>query len=209
MEMDELREREAMLTTCANLARDTVSLALTVRHIPNGLVLVQDLHNMFNAAIILMLNQLYSVNLRSADTAGITEAIGLFEDEALTGNAYCIDCAEVLKDLYRLVNQLRPAIFEGVPIQSPPELQLAPGEHPLPSRAQLSAGLGPPAFPLPGRHISNANPSATMGGSLGQGPAPPTDLAQVSKAFERWESTHAMSLYTNGSCMVDMSGRVG
>lgn len=203
-EMDELREQEAMLTACTGIARNTVELAQTVRHGPNGLLLVQDLHNLFNAAIILTLNQMYSVNLMSSDTAGITEAIGLFEAEALTGNAYCVDCTEVLKDLRRLVLQLRPAIFEGVPIQSPSERQLAPGEGVLASHSPLGAGSGaemdldPPALPLPGRGVGDAHPGVTVGGS----PAPPADL--VSKAFERWEKTHAMSLYTNGSCMVDM-----
>jgi hypothetical protein len=131
----------------------------------------------------------------------------------LTGNAYCIDCAGVLQDLYTLVKQLRPTIFEDVPIPKPPELQLAPGEHLPAGGAQLGAASGlemdidPPAFPLHNRRVSNANPGAMVSGSPGQGPAPPTDLAQVSEAFQRWESTHAMSLYTNGSCMVDMSGR--
>lgn len=202
-EMDELREREAMLTMCTAIARNTVELAQTVRHRPNGLLLVQDLHNLFNAAIILTLNQMYSVNLMSSDTAGITEAIGLFEAEALTGNAYCVDCTEVLKDLRRLVLQLRPAIFEGVRIQSPPEPKLVPDEGVLASHSPLGAGSGaemdldPPALQH-GRGVSDAHPGVAVGGS----PAPPADL--VSKAFERWESTHAMSLYINGSCMVDM-----
>jgi hypothetical protein len=206
MEMDKLREREAILQTCAALARNTVSLALTVQRIPNGPVLVQDLHTAFNAAIILLLNLLYSVNLLSADTVRIDDAIMLFEDEALTGNAYCIDCAGVLRGLRKLVKQLRPTIFEN----EAPEPQRVPSEHLLAGRAQLGAGLGlemdidPPAFPLHGRRVSNG---ATVGGSRGQDPAPPIDLARVSEAFERWESTHAMSLYTNGGCMVDMSGR--
>ncbi len=79
-------------------------------------MLIQDLHHVFNAALILLLNQMYYVNVLTTDTARIAEAIRIFEKEArqerlphrLRGG---------LKNLHRLVNQLRPAIFEGTTIQ--------------------------------------------------------------------------------------------
>ncbi|KAK1835711.1 high-affinity nicotinic acid transporter [Podospora conica] len=122
------QEKEDMLEKCTDLARNTISLALTARDTSDGLVLVQDLHHLFNAALILMLNQMYYVNLQSTDTAHIAEAIKVFEREKLTGNAFCIECAGVLNGLHKLVHQLRPAIFEGSAIQGTPGLRLAPSK---------------------------------------------------------------------------------
>ena len=217
-ETDTEAERREMLKHCGELARQTISLALTVRDLPDRQVLVQDLHHTFNAACILMLNQLYNVNLWSGDTARIAEAINIFEREAMTGNAYCIDCAGVLKDLRKLVDQLRPAIFEGSGIQNAPELLLAPGEGILASLTQPGIGSGAemdvdqPAFPRHGHGLSNPSPGSTARGSPGQGSASPAleTLAKVSKTLERWETTEVTGLYRDGNYMVDsMVGRVG
>ena len=211
-------ERRDMLKHCGELARQTISLALTVRDLPDHQVLVQDLHHTFNAACILMLSQLYNVGMWSGDSARITQAISMFEKEAKTGNAYCIDCAGVLKDLRKLVDQLRPAIFDGFGIQNAPERLLAPGEGVLASLTQPGRGSGiemevdQPAFPRQSHGVTNPSPGSTNRGSLGQGSASPSleTLAKVSKTLERWETTDVAGLYGDGNYMVDsLVGRVG
>ncbi|WYZ41135.1 hypothetical protein EsH8_V_000030 [Colletotrichum jinshuiense] len=66
------------------------------------------LHYVFNAAIILMLEELLVPYLAPSDSAAdVNFAISVFQEEAKTGSNYAHDCATVLQDLGSLVQNLR------------------------------------------------------------------------------------------------------
>lgn len=65
------------------------------------------LHYIFNAAIILMLEELLVLPAAEPDDINVNFAIGVFEEEAKTESNYARDCATVLKDLQSIVQRLR------------------------------------------------------------------------------------------------------
>jgi hypothetical protein len=79
----------------------------------------------FNAAVIILLNQLAFVDPNSHDTADISLATSVFEQEAALGNNFGIDCARVLHELSSLVQALRDRpnpISQPVVPGSPPHM---------------------------------------------------------------------------------------
>ena len=77
------------------------------------------LHNVFNAAVVLLLHQLLVEAPDETDRSGISFVISAFENEAKTGNIYADDCMRVLLDLNMLVQKLRSQIFFGGQQQVP------------------------------------------------------------------------------------------
>jgi hypothetical protein len=76
------------------------------------------LHSVFNAAIILLLQELISTAVSAADIADVQFAIQVFEEESKTGSDYARDCGRVLLDLRSLVQRLRaqaPLLSAPVP----------------------------------------------------------------------------------------------
>ncbi len=101
------------IRACSDAARRNLRLGRLMRlHSPRQKLLLPDLHNIFNAAIILTMHQLVFVNLRTQDLDDIGWATDVFEGEAETGNEYAKDCSRVLRDLKYLVNQLRNPIHD-------------------------------------------------------------------------------------------------
>ncbi|KAL2264338.1 hypothetical protein VTK26DRAFT_6581 [Humicola hyalothermophila] len=98
---------------CSDAARCNLRLGrLTRLHSPRQKLLLPDLHNIFNAAIILTMHQMIFVNLRTQDLDDLGWATEVFESEAETGSEYAKDCALVLRDLKYLVHQLRNPIHD-------------------------------------------------------------------------------------------------
>lgn len=71
-------------------------------------LLSQDLHHLFNATIVLLLNQLLDDNLEAQDSLDISFVIGVFKEESNgERREYPKDCARVLEDLKALIQRLR------------------------------------------------------------------------------------------------------
>ena len=101
------------IRACSDAARRNLRLGRLMRlHSPRHKLLLPDLHNIFNAAIILTMHQIVFVNLRTQDQDDIGWAVDVFESEAETGSEYAKDCARVLRDLKYLVHQLRNPIHD-------------------------------------------------------------------------------------------------
>lgn len=101
------------IRVCSDAARCNLRLGRLLRlHSPRQKLLLPDLHNIFNAAVILTMHQMVFVNLRTQDLDDIGWATDAFEAEAETGSEYAKDCALVLRDLKYLVNQLRNPIHD-------------------------------------------------------------------------------------------------
>ncbi|KAF6802255.1 fungal specific transcription factor domain-containing protein [Colletotrichum sojae] len=102
------------ITACSEAARNNLRLARWLIDINNGRKLLQaSLHNVFNAAIILMLEELLRSSPQqpppspSAESDDVGFAITVFEEEANTGSNYARDCATVMQDLRSLIQRLR------------------------------------------------------------------------------------------------------
>jgi hypothetical protein len=101
------------LRACSDAARCNLRLGRLMRlHSPRQKLLLPDLHNIFNAAIVLTMHQIVFVNLRTQDLEDVGWASEVFEAEAETGNEYAKDCAGVLRDLKYLAQQLRNPIHD-------------------------------------------------------------------------------------------------
>ncbi|EFQ31395.1 fungal specific transcription factor domain-containing protein [Colletotrichum graminicola] len=99
------------ISTCSEAAHRNLYIARWLLSLTGGSskLLQAGLHYVFNAAIVLMLEDLLSPNLvlPSTESDDIKFAIGVFEEEAKTGSHYGHDCATVLQDLKSLVQRLR------------------------------------------------------------------------------------------------------
>ncbi|KAJ4288789.1 hypothetical protein N0V88_007325 [Collariella sp. IMI 366227] len=96
---------------CSDAARCNLRLGRLMRlRSPRQKLLLPDLHNIFNAAIVLTMHQIIFVNLRTQDVDDVVWATQVFEDEAGTGSEYGRDCALVLRDLTYIASQLRNPI---------------------------------------------------------------------------------------------------
>ncbi|TPX13684.1 uncharacterized protein E0L32_005887 [Thyridium curvatum] len=105
---------------CSDAARRNLRLGRWLHTMsPGSKLLLPDLHNIFNAAIILLLHQIVFVNLRTNDVSDIAFSTEVFEREAGFGDRYGEDCARVLQDLSALVRRLRNLMFDGIPRISP------------------------------------------------------------------------------------------
>jgi hypothetical protein len=92
------------------LARWLLSISRTPR------LLQASLHQIFNAAIVLMLQELVCTNLEPTDIDDIMFATQIFEDEVRTGSSYAADCLRILHDLRSLVVRLKVAPVEPAPV---------------------------------------------------------------------------------------------
>lgn len=93
---------------CSNAGRRNLQLArwlLSISHIPK--LLQAGLHQIFNAAIVLMLQEMVCTNLAPTDVDDIMFAIQIFEQEARQGSSYGVDCLRILQDLRSLVSRLK------------------------------------------------------------------------------------------------------
>ncbi|KAL2158794.1 hypothetical protein VTH06DRAFT_3986 [Thermothelomyces fergusii] len=101
------------IRACSDAARRNLRLGRLMRlNSPQQKLLLPDLHNIFNAAIVLTMHQMIFVNLRTQDLDDVGWASEVFETEAKTGNEYAKDCARVLQDLKYLAQQLRNPIHD-------------------------------------------------------------------------------------------------
>lgn len=94
---------------CIATARDNIKLGRWVRDLSmTKKLLSQDLHHLFNAAIVLLLNQLLDDNLEMKDSLDINFVIDVFKEESNGERRdYPKDCARVLEDLKALIQRLR------------------------------------------------------------------------------------------------------
>ncbi|KAL1841763.1 hypothetical protein VTJ49DRAFT_6601 [Mycothermus thermophilus] len=101
------------IRACSDAARRNLRLGRLMRlQSPRQKLLLQDLHNIFNAAIVLIMHQIIFVNLRTQDLDDVGWASEVFESEAETGSEYAKDCARVLQDFRYLAQQLRNPIHD-------------------------------------------------------------------------------------------------
>jgi hypothetical protein len=101
------------IRACSDAARRNLRLGRLMRlHSPRQKLLLPDLHNIFNAAIVLIMHQMVFVNLRTQDLDDVGWAIEVFDTEAETGSDYAKDCARVLHDFKYLAQQLRNPIHD-------------------------------------------------------------------------------------------------
>ncbi|RYP03112.1 hypothetical protein DL764_005373 [Monosporascus ibericus] len=152
----------AHIRQCIDAARRNLRLGRWIRDTTlSHKLLTSTLHNIFNAATILLLNQLLFDSFDEyQDAADVNFAIECFEVEARGENNYAIDCARVLNDLKALVSRLRNQTLEDQVLVrssplSPPQAQLSattaydvgfilnPEVPPgiLPSHPQLTPGI--------------------------------------------------------------------
>lgn len=96
------------IRTCSEAARRNLKLGRWVRDLsPSRKLLSQVLHNIFNAAVVLLLHQLLVDDLDGSDAMDILFAIECFDAEAQGDSNYPIDCARVLRDMSTLIQRLR------------------------------------------------------------------------------------------------------
>ncbi|KAK2058768.1 fungal-specific transcription factor domain-containing protein [Colletotrichum caudatum] len=114
IQSDRRRDTElhaSRISTCSEAAHRNLYLARWLLSLTGSSrkLLQAGLHYVFNAAIVLMLEDLLSPHLISPSTESddVKFAIGVFEEEAKTGSHYGHDCATVLQDLKSLVQRLR------------------------------------------------------------------------------------------------------
>jgi hypothetical protein len=101
------------IQACADAARENIKLARWVLKInPYGKLLQAGLHFVFNAAIILLLQDLGSLDVAPSDKGNVSFAISVFEEESKTGSNYAKDCTKVLQDLRFLVQRLQLSNFD-------------------------------------------------------------------------------------------------
>ncbi|KAK4139555.1 uncharacterized protein C8A04DRAFT_40619 [Dichotomopilus funicola] len=101
------------IRACSDAARRNLRLGrLMWLHSPRQKLMLGDLHNIFNAAVVLTMHQIVFVNLRTQDRDDVAWAGEVFESEALTGREYARDCSRVLRDLKYLAHQLRNPIHD-------------------------------------------------------------------------------------------------
>lgn len=180
-------DEDPILRKCSNSARTNIMLARHLRGGDNGTqtLLVQELHHLFNAAVILMMNQLGFLNRRTKDTSGIEFAIRVFHTESEKGSAYAIDCLQVLVDLWQLVAKLRPRIFNEEP--EPPRHVPGPGEQ------ILASILRPPPPPF--------RPFGAQGSGVLY--PPPLLSPDIRNQLNIWKDTVTWGLYVSPECMID------
>ncbi|EXF86601.1 fungal specific transcription factor domain-containing protein [Colletotrichum fioriniae PJ7] len=98
------------ISSCSKAAHENLYLARWLMGLNGGTrkFLQAGLHYIFNAAIILMLEELLVFSpAAEPDDINVNFAISIFEEEAKTESNYARDCAAVLKDLQSIVKNLR------------------------------------------------------------------------------------------------------
>jgi hypothetical protein len=189
-------------------------------------LLVQELHHLFNAALILMMHQIVYINLRTKDTDGIDRAIRIFTEEADIGSVYAKNCVSVLNDFKTVVWKLREDMYstEATPEPGPGEgifssllpiatFEPAPPvpvkEEPVSVNFQVIHGIGdlprlspPTANSNAGRsYVQSPEKTPPVGGN--ERAAGKTMAPEVVEALEKWAAKGVTGSYTDGKCMVD------
>ncbi|KAK0617692.1 hypothetical protein B0T14DRAFT_569180 [Immersiella caudata] len=225
------KDMNDQLHDCSNKARENIALAKLLRgdrvlvegmgEIPGSQpLLVQELHHLFNAALILMMHQIVYINLRTKDTDGIDRAIRIFTEEADIGSVYAKNCVSVLNDFKIVVHKLREDMYstEATPEQGPGEgifsslVPIPAFEAPAPTRVRdelpsanfravhgagdvprQSPPTGPPFVDSPER-----TPPAAGNERAGRRMTP-----EVVETLEKWAAKGVTGSYTDVKCMVD------
>ena len=106
-----------LIQQCVHAARQNLQLGRWIRRLsPRQRLLHYETHAVFNAAVILLLNQMAVPSSELQDASDIGFAIEVFEHEANLGSNFGVDCASVLQDLQLLVQGLRKT---GRPLSNP------------------------------------------------------------------------------------------
>ncbi|KAF2634436.1 hypothetical protein P280DRAFT_376198, partial [Massarina eburnea CBS 473.64] len=93
------------IQACSSAAHSNICIAQWVIQLyKQRRVLQANLHIVFNAAVVLMLNRILRAYAGAVDSE-IQFAINLFAQESKTGNNYQRDCLKVLKDLKTIVDR--------------------------------------------------------------------------------------------------------
>ncbi|KAK0707929.1 hypothetical protein B0H67DRAFT_588925 [Lasiosphaeris hirsuta] len=211
------------LRECSESARVNLWLAKRVRMLlsPKEKLLIQELHHVFNAAIILMMHHIVFLNLRTNDPELIDFAISVFNTEASTGSDYAIDCARVLPDLRELAKKLREAVHDH---QQAGAHGVAVPHTNAPYEARYSDAMAVQFMRFPGSGHGHG-PSHDMGHGVVRGIPPglvaerPAVVSLVSghihpgamsapsgrilEELRGWRQLDDLGLYTDPRCMVD------
>lgn len=92
---------------CLDAARENIRLGRLIRDAsPRQRLTHQEAHAVFNAALIILMQQLASPQSDSAETDDIAFAIEVFQQEARLGNNFGLDCLTVLQDLSFIAHAL-------------------------------------------------------------------------------------------------------
>lgn len=217
------------LRTCTDRAKENISLAIQLRGGMYGTnaLLLQELHHLFNAAVVLMMYQSVFRHLRSQEALGISFAIDVFTREAGIGSAYAKDCFVVLHDLKKLVWQLRDKMYNIKSQQQQMQDNTAqnyprPGEQILSSLIPITSGYEASSPPFatsaetayaPQQNQDQHGPHMHPGTQrvpLRPYPDPETNRPsrpikpeEWKEALETWVVKGVTGSYTDGGCMVD------
>jgi hypothetical protein len=144
----------AHIRQCSEAARENLKIGRFIRDLtPSRKLLQNPLHNIFNAAVILILYQLLVDTLDDNDAMDIIFVIECFDAEAQGENNYHRDCARVLRDMTTLAQRLRNRNFED-PLQtggSPVLVPAAPATTPYDVSFVLNP-VDPPIMAVPMLH---------------------------------------------------------
>ncbi|KAK0640586.1 hypothetical protein B0T16DRAFT_393026 [Cercophora newfieldiana] len=222
------QEMDEELRKCSNRARENIALAKLLRGDSEAgdtwamenegqhPLLVQELHHLFNAAVILMMHQIIYVHLRSKDTEAISRAIRIFEEEERTGSVYAKNCVVVLNELRRVAWRLREEMYD-----CPQGNEWSP--EPGPGEQILSSLI--PVKPEPSSPLVSVGPAEDMARGFitlsPQQPSPGTpehayspaetstlqrlvkESAEAQETLQEWVAKGITGNYKDGRCMVD------
>lgn len=100
--------RASYLRTCSDAARRNLRLGRWILELGRSPRLRQaNLHHVFNASVVLELNQLLFEELQEADATEVAFATKLLDTDVVGNSDYARDCAKVLSDLTSLRCKLR------------------------------------------------------------------------------------------------------
>ncbi|QYS95266.1 Zn(2)-C6 fungal-type domain-containing protein [Trichoderma simmonsii] len=92
---------------CLDAARENIRLGRLIRDAsPRQRLTHQEAHAVFNAALIILMQQLASPQSDSAESDDVAFAIEVFQQEARLGNNFGLDCLTVLQDLSFIAHAL-------------------------------------------------------------------------------------------------------
>jgi len=217
-------DMENELRKCSNKARETIALASVLRgdgvsetfwqEITPGTkpLLLQELHHLFNASIILLMYQIVFINLRTSHTQGIEFTCRVFKEEAIIGSAYAEDCRVVLENLRDLVWKLRHVIYDSPPEPTPREqigssLMRTSFAFEAPTAGFTADNMAFQPFSghgLSPRVRSTLEPTTTL--PLRQHGSPEATLLshpEMQQELESWAAKTVTESYNGGGCMVD------
>ncbi|KAH9884365.1 fungal-specific transcription factor domain-containing protein [Xylariomycetidae sp. FL2044] len=143
----------SLIQQCSFAARMNLRLGRWVRNLMQAQKLMSSgLHNIFNAAIILLLRQLLFDDIEENDALDIIFAIECFDAEAVGDSNYPKDCARVLRDLSVLVQRMRNRTSDGhQEVGAPHEQPHHHHHHQQPPAATTAYDVGfilnPPEMP--------------------------------------------------------------